>query len=53
MIPLKTNVEYTNKPNPTICSHLNVSHPNPRDTTQINSVERDVALTLLVTESPK
>lgn len=58
-MPLKIKVKYTSKAKPTICSHLNVSHPSPSDTIQMNSVrhvsivDRDVALTFRVTDSPK
>lgn len=58
-MPLNKNVEYTNSANPTICSHLNDSHLRPRDTTQIKSVlqvsmvDREVALTMRVTDNPK
>lgn len=58
-MPLNTKVAYTSNANPTICSHLNVSQPRPRETIQMNSVrhvsivDRDVALTLLVTDKPK
>jgi hypothetical protein len=56
---LKRNVPYTSKANPTTCSHLKVSQPRPRETIQIKSVrqvsivEREVALTVRVTERPK
>lgn len=59
IIPLKTKVEYTSRANPTTWSHLNVSQPRKSEMIQINSVlqvsmvDRDVALTLLVTERPK
>lgn len=45
--------------NPNTCSHLNVSHPRNSDAIQMNSVRQvsivdlDVALTDLVTDSPK
>lgn len=58
-MPLNKKVEYTSRANPTICSHLNDSHPRPSETTQMKSVlhvsmvEREVALTVRVTESPK
>lgn len=58
-MPLNRKVKYTNSANPTTCSHLNVSQPRPSETIQMNSVrhvsmvEREVALTLRVTESPK
>lgn len=44
---------------PKTCSHLNVSQPRKSDAIQINSVRQvsivdlDVALTVLVTDSPK
>ena len=56
---LKRKVPYTNKANPRTCSHLKLSHPNPSDTIQMNNVlhvsivDRDVAETVRVTESPK
>jgi hypothetical protein len=56
---LKRKVPYTNIANPTTCNHLKVSHPRPRDTTQIkrvrqvSMVERAVAETERVTERPK
>lgn len=58
-MPLNKKVEYTNRANPAIWSHLNVSHPRPRETTQMKSVrqvsmvDREVALTVRVTDSPK
>lgn len=58
-MPLKTNVKYTKRPNPTIWSHLNVSQPSPSETIQMNRVRHvsmvdlDVALTDRVTERPK
>ena len=58
-MPLKRKVKYTRRTNPSTCSHLNVSQPRPRETSQMNRVlqvsmvEREVALTLLVTERPK
>lgn len=45
--------------NPTTCSHLNVSHPRKSEAIQMNSVlhvsivDLEVALTVLVTDSPK
>jgi hypothetical protein len=56
---LNKNVPYTSSANPATCNHLNDSQPRPSDTTQMNSVrqvsivERDVADTVRVTESPK
>lgn len=58
-MPLKTKVAYTRRPKPTICSHLKLSQPRPRDTIQMNRVrqvsmvEREVALTERVTDRPK
>ena len=57
--PLKRNVPYTNSAKPSTCSHLNVSHPRNSDTIQMKSVrqvsmvDREVALTVRVTERPK
>jgi hypothetical protein len=45
--------------NPKTCNHLNVSHPRNSEAIQMNSVRQvsivdlDVALTVLVTDSPK
>lgn len=56
---LKRNVPYTNIANPTTCNHLKLSHPRPKDTTQmkrvrqVSIVERAVAETERVTERPK
>jgi hypothetical protein len=56
---LKRKVPYTNIAKPTTCNHLNVSHPRPRETTQmkrvrqVSIVERAVAETERVTERPK
>lgn len=58
-MPLNKKVKYTSRANPRIWSHLNVSHPKPRETIQMNRVlqvsivDREVALTLRVTERPK
>lgn len=58
-MPLKTNVAYTSSAKPTIWSHLNVSQPRPSETIQmkrvrqVSIVDREVALTVLVTERPK
>lgn len=58
-MPLNKKVKYTSRANPTIWSHLNVSHPRPRETIQMNRVlqvsivDLEVALTLRVTERPK
>ena len=57
--PLKRKVPYTKSTKPSTCNHLNVSQPKKREAIQMKSVrqvsivDRDVALTLLVTESPK
>lgn len=57
--PLNKNVPYTNSAKPRTCNHLNDSQPRKRDTIQIKSVrqvsivERAVAETVRVTESPK
>jgi len=57
--PLNKNVPYTNAAKPTTCSHLNVSHPKNNETIQMNNVrqvsmvDRAVAETVRVTESPK
>jgi hypothetical protein len=57
--PLKRKVPYTNRANPRTCSHLKLSQPKKRDTIQmkrvlqVSIVDRAVALTFLVTESPK
>lgn len=59
IISLNSMVPYTSNPKPTTCSHLKVSHPSPRLTTQMNSVLhvsivlRAVAETVRVTDSPK
>lgn len=58
-MPLKTKVAYTSRAKPTIWSHLKVSHPRPKETIQMKSVrhvsmvDREVALTLRVTDKPK
>ena len=58
-IPLKTKVEYTSRAKPTIWRNLNDSQPRPSDTIHMNNVrqvsivDRDVALTLRVTDRPK
>lgn len=58
-MPLNRKVKYTSSTKPATCNHLNDSQPRPRETTQINRVlqvsmvERDVALTVLVTDRPK
>jgi hypothetical protein len=57
--PLKRKVPYTSNPKPTTCNHLNVSHPRPNDTIhmksvrQVSIVDREVALTVRVTDKPK
>jgi hypothetical protein len=56
---LKRNVPYTKSAKPTTCNHLKVSHPSPRDTSQMNNVRQvsmidlEVAEMLLVTDKPK
>ena len=56
---LNKNVPYTNSAKPTICSHLNVSHPRPRDTIQmkrvlqVSMIDLAVALSDLVIDKPK
>lgn len=57
--PLNRKVKYTSSAKPTTCSHLKVSQRRPSETIQMKSVrhvsmvERDVALTVRVTERPK
>ena len=56
---MNRKVKYTSSAKPRTCSHLNVSQRRPRETIQMKSVrhvsmvERDVALTVRVTERPK
>lgn len=37
---LNMAVPYTSNAKPTICSHLKVSHPKPRETSQMNKVRQ-------------
>jgi hypothetical protein len=59
IISLKRKVPYTSNANPNSCKGMNFSHPSPRLTTHMNNVrqvsivEREVALTDLVTDMPK
>ena len=59
MISLNNPVPQTNSAKPTTCSHLKVSHPNPKLTIQMKSVRQvsivllDVAEMDLVTLRPK
>lgn len=59
MMSLNKKVPYTSNAKPTTCSHLNDSQPRPSDTIQMNSVrqvsmvDREVAETVRVTDSPK
>lgn len=59
MTSLNRNVPYTSNANPATWSHLNVSQPRPRETSQMKSVRevsivlREVAETVRVTERPK
>ena len=56
---LTIKVPYTRRMKPTTCSHLNVSQPNPRLTSQMKSVRqvsivaRGVADRKRVTDKPK
>lgn len=56
---MKRKVPYTNKAKPRTCNHLKLSQPRKRETIQmkrvlqVSIVDLAVALTVLVTESPK
>ena len=58
-MPLNKKVEYTSIAKPMIWRNLKVSQPSPSETIQMNRVrhvsivEREVALTLRVTDRPK